>query len=163
MMATQDSFDYTSPVIPAALAGIGLARNSTPEFGTGGSGYGNYLWHNALDQTIENYMVEFVVPAAAHEDIRYYTLGTGGFMRRTGYALSRAVITRSDSGMRVVNLGEIIGSGAGAGLSNAYYPASDRTFGHFAGQWSLNIGIDAGTFVAKEFWPDINHHLFHEK
>jgi hypothetical protein len=163
VMATQDSFDYTSVVIPASLAGIGLMRNSSPEFGSGTAGYGNYLWHNALDQTIENYMVEFVVPAIAHEDTRYYTLGTGGFMKRTEYALSRAVITRSDSGTEVINLGEIVGAGAGAGLSNAYYPASDRTVGHLTQQWSVNIGIDAAAFVAKEFWPDIHHRFFHDK
>jgi hypothetical protein len=27
----------------------------------------------------------------------------------------------------------------------------------------LNVGIDAATFVFKEFWPNINHALFHAK
>jgi hypothetical protein len=39
------------------------------------------------------------VPTLTHEDIRYYTLGKGGFCKRTGYALSRAVVTRSDSNL----------------------------------------------------------------
>jgi hypothetical protein len=28
------------------------------------------------------------------------------------------------------------------------------------GQWGLNVGIDAGTFWFKEFWPDINRKFF---
>jgi hypothetical protein len=74
------------------------------------------------------------VPALTHEDIRYYTLGKGGFFKRTCYALSRVVITRSDAGTAAFNNGEVIGAGAAAGISNLYYPASERTFGNTAQQ-----------------------------
>ncbi len=161
--ATQDSFDYSSIVIPAAIAGLSLARNSTPEFHQGAAGYARYFWHAALDQTSENYWVEFIVPSITRQDIRYYTLGEGGFWKRTGYALSRAVITRSDSGKEVFNSSEIIGAGAAAGLSSLYYPTRQRSFSNTAGQWGLNVGIDAATFVAKEFWPDINRRFFHNR
>jgi hypothetical protein len=75
LTATDDSFDYSSIFIPAALAGFSMARKSTPEFGQGAVGYGRYLWHAAVDQTSENYMVEFIFPAVTHEDNRYYTQG----------------------------------------------------------------------------------------
>lgn len=163
LTATDDSFDYSSIFIPAALAGISMARNATPEFGQGAAGYGQYFWHAALDQTIENYMVEFVFPVITHQDNRYYTLGRGGFFKRTGYALSRAVITRNDAGNETFNTSEVVGAGAAAGLSNLYYPASQRGIGNTANQWAVDIGIDAASFVAKEFWPDINRKLFHQK
>jgi hypothetical protein len=159
--ASQDSFDYSSIVLPAVIAAYDLERNATPEFGHGGVGYGRYLWHSAVDQTSENYWVEFIVPAITHEDTRYYTLGSGGFLKRTGYALSRAVITRDDAGKEVFNAGEVFGAGAAAGMSNLYYPSAERTFGNTADQWGLDVGIDAATFWFKEFWPDINHKLFH--
>lgn len=159
--ASEDSFDYSSIFIPALLAGYSLGTNATPEFGHGGVGYGRYLWHATVDQTSENYMVEFVVPVVTREDTRYYTLGRGTFMKRAGYSLSRAVITRSDSGKEVFNAGEVIGSGASAGLSTLYYPSRERSFGNTGKQWGLDVGIDAASFVAKEFWPDINHWLFH--
>lgn len=158
---TQDSFDYSSVVIPIVLAGYNMARKSTPEFHQGAAGYGRYLWHSALDQTTENYFVEFAVPALTHEDSRYYTLGRGGLFKRTGYAVSRAVVTRSDSGKSVFNASEVVGAGASAGLANAYYPGRERTFSNTATNWGLDVGIDAFTFVLKEFWPDINHRLFH--
>ena len=159
--AFEDSFDYSAIFIPAALAGYNLARNSDPEFGTGGLGYARYLWHAAADQTIENILVEGIVPSITHQDNRYYTLGHGGFWKRTGYALTRAVITRNDAGKEVFNTSEVVGSGAAAGISTTYYPTRERSVGNFGSEWALDIGIDAASFVVKEFWPDVNHALFH--
>jgi hypothetical protein len=160
--ATEDSFDYSSIFIPAMLAVYSLEEQSTPEFGQGGVGYGRYLWHSAVDQTSENYMVEFVVPAVTREDPRFYTLGHGGFFKRTGYALSRAVVTRSDSGKEVFNVSEVVGSGASAGLSSLYYPSRERSLGNTGTEWGLDVAIDSAAFVVKEFWPDVNHRLFHQ-
>jgi hypothetical protein len=161
MDATQDSFDYSSVLLPGVLAAYSMATNDTPEFHQGAAGYARYLWHAAADQTIENYMVEFVVPTVTKEDTRYYTLGRGGFFKRTGYALSRAVITRSDSGKEEFNIGEVVGSGAAAGISSLYYPSRERSLGKTGSQWGLDVGIDAAAFVFREFWPDVNHALFH--
>ena len=96
-----------------------------------------------------------------HEDTRYYTLGRGGFLKRTGYALSRVVVTRSDSSKEVFNLSEVVGSGAAAGISTLYYPSQQQTFGNVGKEWGVDVAVDAIAFVAKEFWPDINHKLFH--
>ena len=161
--ATQDSFDYSSVFFPAVIAAYNLGERKTPELGEGAAGYGRYFWRSAVDQTNENYMVEFVFPTVTHEDSRYYTLGRGGFVKRTGYALSRVLITRSNSGAKVFNVSEILGAGAASGLSNLYYPAASRSLGNTGSQWGLDVGIDAGVFWFREFWPDINHHIFHNK
>ncbi len=163
MDATQDSFDYSSIFIPAVLAAYDMHVQATPEFHEGGAGYARYFWHAAVDQTSENYMVEFIFPAFTREDARYYTLGHGGFFKRTAYALSRAVITRTNSGAEVFNVSEIIGAGAAAGLSNLYYPSASRSPGNTAAEWAEDVGIDAGAFWFREFWPDINRHVFHNK
>lgn len=160
LTATDDSFDYSSVFIPAVLAGYSMATNATPEFHQGAAGYARYFWHAAVDQTSENYMVEFVVPVLTHQDTRYYTLGRGGFLKRFGYAMSRAVITRSDSGREEFNVSEVVGAGASSGLSSLYYPAAQRSVTSTGTQWGLDIGIDALSFAAKEFWPDINRRLF---
>ena len=161
--ATEDSFDYSAIFIPAVLAGYDMGRRETPEFHQGAAGYARYFWHSAVDQTSENYLVEFVVPALTHEDPRYYTLGHGGFVKRSAYALSRAVITRSDSGAEVFNFSEVLGSGAASGISNLYYPSASRSLGSTGSQWGLDVAIDAASFWVKEFWPDINRRLFHNK
>jgi hypothetical protein len=161
--ATQDSFDYSSIFIPAAAAGINQATNATPEFRQGAAGYGRYFWHDFVDQASENYMVEFIVPAITREDNRYYTLGSGGFLKRAGYSLSRAVITRNDAGHDTFNISEVVGAGAAAGISNLYYPQPERTLNNTLDKWVTNVGIDAGTFLFHEFWPDVNKALFHTK
>jgi hypothetical protein len=161
MDATQDSFDYSSILVPGMLAVYSMGTNATPEFHQGAAGYARYFWHAAVDQTNENYMVEFVVPVITREDTRYYTMGRGGFLKRTEYALSRSVITRTDSGNKVFNFSEVVGSGAAAGLSSLYYPTRERSIGNTGKEWGLDVGIDAASYVVREFWPDINHKLFH--
>ena len=161
--ATQDSFDYSSIFLPAAVAGINQATNATPEFRQGAAGYGRYFWHDFVDQASENYMVEFIVPAITREDNRYYTLGSGGFLKRAGYSISRAVITRNDAGHDTFNISEVVGAGAAAGISNLYYPQPERTLNNTLDKWATNVGIDAGTFLFHEFWPDVNKALFHTK
>ena len=163
MTATQDSFDYSAILLPGLVAGYSQATNATPEFRQGAKGYARYFWHSYVDQASENYFVEFIGPALTHEDNRYYTLGKGGFVKRTGYSLSRAFITRNDAGKQTFNISEVLGAGAAAGVSNLYYPSGERTVGNTIGKWGQSIGIDAVTFMSKEFWPDINHHVFHGK
>ena len=163
MTATQDSFDYSSIFIPAVLAGYSMGTNADPEFHQGAAGYARYLWRAAVDQTSENYMVEFVVPTLTHEDNRYYTLGRGGLVKRTGYAISRVFVTRNDAGSETFNLGEMLGAGASAGLSSLYYPARERSFTNTGTEWGLDLAIDAASFEAKEFWPDVNRRLFHAR
>jgi hypothetical protein len=161
--ATEDSFDYSAIFIPAVIAAYNMHEQTTPEFHQGAAGYARYFWHSAVDQTSENYMVEFIFPTVTHEDARYYTLGHGGFVKRTGYALSRAIITRSNSGADVFNISEVFGAGAAAGISNLYYPSASRSVGNTMSEWAEDVGIDAASFWFKEFWPDINRHVFHNK
>ena len=165
LTATDDSWDYSAFVLPVLLAGYHQATNETPEFHQGAAGYGRYFWHDFVGQTSENYMVEFIVPTLTREDTRYYTLGPGhgsGF-KRIGYALSRAVVTRNDAGHDTFNVSEVVGAGAAAGISNLYYPSKERTASNTIDKWSTNVGIDAASFVLREFWPDINHAVFHSK
>jgi hypothetical protein len=162
-LATQDSFDYSSFVSAGILAGVSQANRSYPEFGQGAKGFGRYYWHAVADQAVGNYMTEAIVPSLTREDPRYYTLGRGGFFKRTGYAVSRLLITRTDSGGRTLNISEIVGNGAGAGISDLYYPARERTWTKTGQKWITQIGLDGAFNILKEFWPDINHAIFHGK
>ncbi len=157
-LATQDSFDYSSFALAGMVAGISQAKQSTPEFGE--DAYVKYYWHSFADQAIGNYFTEAIVPTMTRQDPRYYTLGHGGFFRRTGYALSRLLITRTDSGGSSFNFSEIVGNGAGAGISNLYYPQQERTWTKTGQKWLLQIGIDGIFNMGKEFWPDINRVVF---
>jgi hypothetical protein len=162
-LATQDTFDYSDFILVGALAGLSMAQKSQPAFRQGAAGYGRYYWHTFVDGGIENYMTEAIVPTLTREDPRYYTLGKGGFFKRTGYAVSRLIITRTDSGKKTFNISEIVGAGAAAGIANTYYPAQSNTFVKTYQRWGTQVGLDGVFDVLKEFWPDINHAVFHGK
>jgi hypothetical protein len=162
-LATQDTFDYSDFIFVGALAGIDMAGKSQPTFGQGAEGFGKYYWHVFVDGGIENYMTEAVVPVATKEDPRYYTMGKGGFVKRTGYAVSRLFITRTNSGVSTFNLSEVVGAGAAAGIGNAYYPAQNNQWVKTYQRWGTQVGLDGAFNVLKEFWPDVNHAIFHGK
>ncbi len=162
-LATQDTFDYSDFIFVGALAGINMAGKSQPTFGQGAEGYGKYYWHVFVDGAIENYMTEAIIPVATKEDPRYYTMGKGGFVKRTGYAVSRLFITRTNAGGSTFNLSEVVGAGAAAGIGNAYYPAEDNQWVKTYQRWGTQVGLDGLFNVLKEFWPDINQAVFHGK
>lgn len=162
-LATQDSFDYSSFVTAGLLAGVADAKKSTPEFGHGGAAFGRYYWHAVADQAVGNYMTEAFFPAVTREDPRYYTLGHGGPIKRTAYAIKQLLITRTDSGGHSFNFSEIVGNGAGAGISDAYYPGQERTWTKTGQKWITQIALDGAFNILKEFWPDINKHVFRGK
>lgn len=161
--AMLDSVDYSSFIFVGAQAGVSMATNSYREFGQGAKGYGRYYWHTLADTINENTWVEFIVPAALHQDTRYYTLGKGPFVKRVGYAFSRVAVTRTDSGHEAINYSEIVGAGAASGTANLYYPSQERTFTKTYQRWITYLAIDGGVFVFKEIWPDINNAIFHQK
>jgi hypothetical protein len=158
-LAAQDSFDYSSFILAGMLAGLGQARKTVPEFGQQLPGFGRYYWHSLADEISGDFLTEAIVPAITHEDSRYYTLGHGGFLRRTGYSLSRLVITKTDSGHKTFNLSEILGNGMSAGFSNLYYPEPERTWIKTRQKWGEQVALDGVFNVFKEFWPDISARL----
>lgn len=162
-LATEDSFDYSGFVWTGILSGQEFASKTYPEFHQGMAGYGRYYYHVFIDGVSGGYFTEAIFPSITHEDPRYYTLGHGGFFRRTGYALSRVVITKTDSEGSSFNWSEVVGNLFEAGLSNAYYPAQERGVRQTAINWGAQIESAALNNIAKEFWPDIRHFLFHSK
>ncbi len=159
----EDSFDYSAFVEVGLVAGDADLHKSEPEFHHGAPAYARYYWHSFADNTDGNLMTEFLVPMATREDPRYYTLGHGGFLRRSMYSVSRLIITRDNQGKGTPNLSEIVGNGAASGIANFYYPGPDRTWTKTGQRWVLQVGIDGLANLVKEFWPDINAKIFHDK
>jgi hypothetical protein len=160
--ATLDNFDYTALLFAGLIAADSFVTKATPEFHQGAAGYARYYWHTVADQSVENYMVELIVPAVTHEDSRYFAMGRegGGYWKRVGYSLSRVVVARKDSGKATFNTSEVAGSGIAAGVSLFYYPTSEQTVHTGLRDWGLDIAYDSLTFAFHEFWPDISHAVF---
>jgi hypothetical protein len=161
-VAIDDSFDPSAFLVAGIFAGLSRVQNQYPSFGTGGLGLAKYYGGAFADQAVGNIMTEGLFPIALHQDPRYFVKGTGGFWKRTEYAISREVITRGDDGRDHFNTSELAGNAVAAGISNLYYPAADRSFGNTANKWGQQIALDTFFNVAKEFWPDVRHKLFRQ-
>jgi hypothetical protein len=163
-VVTRGSFDYIQIPWYAFLAGIGQAQNSEPGYGQGAQGYGKRFGASFADGTIENYLTGAVLPSLLRQDPRFFQSGKGGFWRRTGYAMSRIVVTRTDSGHQQFNFSEVVGSAASAAISTySYHPSDDRTLSNTASVWGTQVGYDTITIVVKEFWPDIRRKMSKKK
>jgi hypothetical protein len=146
------------------ISGIGQAENTDRAYGQGLEGYGKRYATDFADGTIENFMVGAVLPSVLHQDPRYHEMGHGGFLRRSGYALSRLFITRSDSGHPEFNTSEVVGGGLAASFSTfTYHPENEHNIGNAASVWGTQIGYDGITLMLKEFWPDIRRRLHRQK
>lgn len=163
VIAAKNSFDYSSFMIAAIQSGISMASNSYPEFHQGAAGYGRYYYHTLLDTADSNFMVAGLWPVVFRQDNRFYTLGHGNPGKRALYAVTRVIITRTDSGRKTFNASEIVGTGSAAGLSTLYYPDAYGTWTKVGQRWLTACIIDSINFSLKEFWPDINHKFFHTK
>ncbi|MGA2648198.1 MAG: hypothetical protein ABSF15_26190, partial [Candidatus Sulfotelmatobacter sp.] len=119
-VALDDSFDPSAFLVAGIFAGLSMAQKQYSSFGTGAQGFGKYYGGAFADQAIGNIMSEGLFPVALHQDPRYFVKGTGGFWKRTGYAISREVITRGDDGRNHFNTSELAGNAVAAGISNLY-------------------------------------------
>jgi hypothetical protein len=162
-LVAESAFDPYEFAVVGILAGIGQATNDTPEWGQGAKGYGIRYGTDFGDQVIGNFMVGAILPTVFRQDPRYFQSGKGSFWHRAGYALSRIVVTRGDSGAKQFNVSEIAGNGFAAAVSNAYHPPSSRSLLDTGQTWATQIGVDAIGYELKEFWPDIRRKVFKKK
>jgi len=172
-VVARGSFDPVQIVWYAALSGISQAENSERGFGQGWAAYGKRYGAYAADGTIENFFVGAILPSMLHQDPRFFQKADGSFFDRAGYAVSRIVVTRGDSGHSQFNFSEIFGAAIASTISTySYHPhpgytpgqagpyvASDRTLRNTASVWGSQVGYDTITLVVKEFWPDIRRKM----
>ena len=155
-VVAQGVFDPMEFVLVGFVTGLGQASDSDSSYGQGAQGYAKRYGTAYGDAAIENFMASAVFPSVLHQDPRFYQLGHGGFRKRAAHALSRVVITRSDSGQTQFNYSEILGAGTAAAISTyTYHPQNERSFGNVATTWVSQMGWDAATYMVKEFWPDL--------
>ena len=164
-IAAKDSFDYPVYLTAAAFAGYYQLDNENPSFGQGLKGYAKRLATSYADQAVGNLMTEAIFPSMLHEDPRYFRIGSSGGSKwhRTGYAITRVFVVRTDKGGSTFNFSEWLGNGSAVALSNLYYPGDTRNVSDNIQKLGIAVGTDAFSQVLKEFWPDIKNKFFKKK
>jgi hypothetical protein len=100
-----------------------------------------------------------VLPTLLHDDPRYFRKGRGSAWSRIGYAASRTVICRTDSGKNTFNIPQVFGQLGQASISLTYYPEVNRNVAGLFSGWAINQIYNMGWNQLKEFTPDLGAYL----
>lgn len=158
----KSSFDPFEYAAAGLQAGLGQATNEFPGYGQGAAGYGKRYGASLADQVSSNFFANFVYPSLLKEDPRYFRLGEGSIKHRILYSLEQEFVTRTDKGGRSFNWSNVLGAFTSGGISNAYYPSTDRGFGLTVSRSSISLLYGAAGGLVDEFWTDIHHKFFHK-
>ena len=146
-LAWRTSVDPISIAISAGIAGVEQSQNVFSGYGPGAGGYAKRFGAAYGDGFVGTFLADAVFPSLLHQDPRYFYKGTGSTRSRVLYAIASVVICKGDNGHWQPNYSNVLGNLAAAGISNAYYPASDREGAELTVRNSL-IGTGAGAVGA---------------
>lgn len=156
----QTTLDPFPTVAYALQAGVSQASDTHNGYGQGAAGYAKRFGAALGDGTSARFFSTYAFPSLLHQDPRYFRKGQGGGWSRTGYAISRGFVTRSDSGSTQPNWSNMLGKLAGGALSNAYYPVEDRGAELTFTRVVISLGFQTLGNLGIEFWPEIRQKLF---
>jgi len=126
------SIDPYQFVIAALDTGLEEAQDDYTEYHWGTLGFLKRYGATYADTWDGNFWGNAVLPSVLHQDPRYYRLGRASgksAWHRFLYAAETTVICHSDKGKLQPNYSNVLGNLIGGGISNIYYPASDRGVG----------------------------------
>ena len=153
---TQETFKRSTVLGGILSASLSQARGEAPHYGRGWGPFAERFGAAEADLASQNFFSDFVVASALREDPRYFRKGPQHKMwSRIGYALSRTVAIRTDSGGESFNWANLLGTAMSAGLSNAYYPPRSRTGRAIATNFGTSFAAAGLSNLLPEFWPDI--------
>jgi hypothetical protein len=162
-LAFRTAIDPAAFGIAAFDAGLSQAQNDFPGYDQGAKGYAKRFGASYADNFDGTILGNAILPILLKQDPRYFRRGTGSFKSRLFYSLSTTVWSKSDNGKWGPNYSNVLGNLAAGGISNLYYPSSDRgaslTFER--GFTVTAYGAFGGVF--NEFWPDIAKKIFKDK
>lgn len=150
-LSLRSILDPVSFLTVAGVAGAEQYQNVFPAYGSGLEGYGKRYGAAFANHVSGTLLSRAVYPALFHEDPRYFYKGKGSVMSRALYAMSAAVMARSDSGRWIPNYANVLGNFSAGAISNAYYPAADRGVSLTLLNGLAETGADAASNLIREF------------
>jgi len=148
---------------PAAIARAGAgaainqATNTPSEWKQGAEGFGK-RFGSAFGKHLVKKAIQFPIARFRHEALGYQRSEQTGFGPRLRHALLATVIThKTNTGQKTIAAGEISGAIGSGLISRLWQPASVRTVSIGFMSAGITLGVDAGSNVLREFWPNIRH------
>lgn len=143
--------DPVSFLTVAGLAGAEQYQGLFPGYGSGIEGYGKRYGAALANRFTGEMLSRAAFPSIFHQDPRYFYKGKGSIPSRALYAMSRAVIARSDDGHLRPNYSEVLGDFSAGAVSNLYYPKADRGVSLVFLNGATGVGANAVSNLIREF------------
>ena len=152
LRTTTSPFTFAS----AAMNATWLQINGEPySYGGGMSGWGTRFGTKLVDTEIRSFFSQFFYPTLLNQDPRYFPRRKGNLFERGWYAATRVLVVRSDSGKAEFNTSYLLSVASSRAIANAYAPEEQRNLRNTMLSILGAYGSDAGSFVLREFFPDI--------
>jgi len=159
----KSTFDPFVPIAVGFQAGISQWQNEFPAYGQGAAGYGKRFGAALADGMSSGFFSNAVYPVLLHEDPRFFRLGQGSFGTRFKHALLQEFVCRTDSRGRSFNFSNVFGAFTTGGISNIYYPPSDRGFELTMSRSAISLAYGSAGGLFSEFGPDLEAKILHRK
>lgn len=151
-LAWKETLDPVSFGLTGVVAGAQQATDTFEGYGQGAQGYAKRYGAAYADLVTGTFIGGAILPSLLKQDPRYFYKGTGSARSRFFYAVANAVICKGDNGHWQANYSGILGSLAAGGLSNIYYPSTDRNSAAITFENTLfGIGESAAMNLLQEF------------
>ena len=136
-------------------------RRLNREYETGFRGVGQAYGINLATNETDVFFQRFLFPTLLKQDPRYFRNPDLPFFQRALYAMSRVLITRTDSGGQTFNSSRILSIAASRAVSDLYVPGERQGMNPVAADVSFTLLRDAGMNLLHEFWPDARRKFLH--
>lgn len=135
---------------PAPTAAFSAYVTKPAGFGSGLDALGLHYAISLTDNVSGKFLRKFAFAAASHQREQYVAMGGGHTIwQRVGHAALHSIFATTEDGSRGgFNWSALPASAAGAGLSNAYQPAEQRTLS----ATMARLGTNAGSYIAGDIW-----------
>ncbi len=158
-LAVANVSDPFSVMITALDSEFGNATGPASPLPRGADGFGERFGVSIAGQATSEFFSTFLISSIFHQDPHYHQDPDAPLKARIGHALSYVVITRSDSGNRMFNFAEFLGTASSSVLEGSFHPEWKRTPGASAQRIFISIGSDAAWNLMTEFLPDVARHV----
>jgi len=150
-LAWKTTIDPVNFALTGAVAGVQQADGRLRGYGQGAQGYGKRFGASYADSVTATFIGGAILPSLLKQDPRYFYKGRGSKGSRFLYAISSAVISKGDNGRWQPNYSGILGNLASGGISNFYYPKTDRGVALTFENALIRTGSNAIANLVQEF------------
>jgi hypothetical protein len=136
-------------------AGFDQLRGHPEEWGGGMEGYGMRFGSRMGRLAIRN-SIRLTTDVAFGLEPRYDRCDCTGFLKRTGHALKRVVVARTDAGGEAFHVTNFAGAYVTPMITYpAWYPDRLNTWNRKVESGTFHLGWRGVTNMIREFWPEM--------